>query len=390
MKDRLAFFRGRVDCEARGDQIPQFINLLHRSRIGVHRLCRQEDGILFFSVSCKAFKRLRVPAFKTGTRIRILKKRGFFKLVKPFKQRWGLAVGLLLFLGTVFYASDFIWHIEVKGCEKTSATQIVNELQELDFGIGTRRRVDVNTIENRYLKGNDKLSWMSINIRGTTAYVEVREKEPTPEVIDPTVPTNIYAARDGVILSVMDYGGARQVEVGEPVAAGDLLVSGDWTDQYGVRHLTHSIATVIAETRREIEVQVPMNEKIRQKTGKTRKKFAISFGKFKFPLYFTEKISYNEYDIVEKSVPLRIGSFAFPLRLHIKTAEEVEIVAVPRTAQQAKAEALNRLGFYEKDILAHATVRKRELKEAENHRILTVTALYYCEEEIGIMLPIEE
>lgn len=390
MKDYLGFFQGRVEAEARGNQIEQFINQLHRRRIALRKPRRTEEGILLFTVSCRDFKRLRQPAFKTGTRVHIRKKRGFFMVMRPFKKRWGLAVGLLLFLGLVLYSSGFIWQVEVVGCKETSATQIAADLQELGLTIGCSRKLDVNTIENRYLTGNDKLTWMSINIRGTTAYVEVREKGILPEVEDLTVPTNIYASRDGVILSIRDYGGTRQVQVGEAVSAGDLLVTGDWTDKYGVRHLNHCIATVTAETQHEMEFSVPLQEEVRKKTGKKRKKFAISLGKLKIPLYFTQKISYNEYDTVCKDYTLKLASFAFPIRFHVISAEEVETVTVTRTAEEAKAAALSQLGFYEEDTLAHATVRRLETQETLTESELRIRAIFYCEEEIGVEMPIEE
>ena len=390
MKDYLAFFQGRVEAEAKGNQIEQFINLLYRRRIPLRSPYRTEDGVLHFVIPCKDFKRLRQPAFKTGTRVRIRKKSGLVFLLRPFKRRWGLAVGLVLFLGVVFLSSAFIWQVEVIGCEETSVTQVLADLKELGLEVGCRRTLDVNSIENRYLTGNEKLSWMSINIRGTTAYVEVKEKGRTPEMVELSVPTNIYAARDGVILSVRDYGGTRQVQVGDTVLAGDLLVSGDWTDKYGVRRLNHCIATVIAETRRETAVSVPLRENIREKTGKTQKKYAVSLGKLKIPLYFNEKISYNEYDTIEKEYPLRIASFVFPVRFHVRRAEEVEIAAVTRTAEEAKEMALSQLAFYEADRLAECTVRRCEMQENLTKDALQIRAVFYCEEEIGIEMPIKE
>ncbi len=389
MKDRLAFLGGRVEVEARGNQIEQFINQLHRRRIPIRAPHRTEDGTLLFTMPCRAFKRLREPAFKTGTRIRILKKRGLFMAVRPFRKRWGLVAGLALFLGLVFYSAGFIWQVEVVGCEETSATQVLADLKEMGLRIGCRRSIDVGPIENRYLKGNAKLSWMSINIRGTTAYVEVREKGIRPEVVDLTVPSNIYAARDGVILSIMDYGGTRQVQVGEAVAAGDLLVSGDWTDKYGVRHFTRSIATIKAETLHETTVSIAFTEKIRQKTGKKRNYFMISLGKLKFPLYFTQKISYNEYDTMVEDYPLKLGAFAFPIRFHRTRIEEVQITEVNRTEAEAEEVALAQLGFFEKDLLAQTVVRKRQLQKNVTTDGLQIDAKFYCEEEIGIELPIK-
>ncbi|MBQ8600327.1 MAG: sporulation protein YqfD [Clostridia bacterium] len=389
MKDHLGFWQGRVEVQAVGSQIEQFINLLHRHRIPLRSLRREEDGRLIFTLPKKDFCRLREPAFKTATRIHILKKRGLFMVLRPFRRRWGLAVGLALFLGLILYSSGFIWQVEVVGCVETSSTQVLADLAELGLEVGCSRHIDVGPIENRYLMGNDKLSWMSINIKGTTAYVEVREQGIHPKVEDLSIPTNIYAARDGVIVSIMDYGGTRQVQVGEPVSAGDLLVSGDWTDKYGVRRLSHCIATVYAATRRETSVTVPLTEEMRIKNEKNRYFFAISCGKFKIPLYFNKKMAYN-YDMITKEYPLRIGSFALPIRFIVTKAEGVELQTVTRSPEEAKEIALSQLGFYETDRLSAVTVTDRQITEHLSDTELRLDAIFYCEEEIGMEMPIKE
>ncbi len=391
MNDFLGFWQGRLEVEATGGQIEQFINLLHRNQIAPRKLRRTEDGTLYFLLPKKDFKRLRSPAFKTATRLHIRKKKGLFMLMRPFRKRWGLVVGLAFFLGLIFYSSCFIWRVEVIGCEETSYTQVAADLEELGLYIGCSRRIDVGMIEKRYLMGNEKLSWMSINIRGTTAYVEVREKGIHPKVEDLSIPTNIFATRDGVIVSIADYGGTRQVQVGEPVAAGDLLVSGDWTDKYGVRRLSHCIAAVYASTKRETVVSVPLNEELRIKTGKSRHFFEISCGKLKFPLYFKKKISYNkECDIVTKVYPLKIGAFALPVSFSVIKADEVEFQSVHRSAEEARELALAQLGFYETDRLSSVKVTERNLMEQLSDTELKITAIYDCVEEIGYEQPIEE
>ncbi len=390
MKDRLGFWQGRVEVEAKGSQIEQFINLLHRRRISMIAPRREEDGTLYFTLACKDFSRLREPAFRTATRLHILKKRGLFMVMRPYRRRWGLALGLGLFLGFILYCSGFVWRVEVLGCEETSSTQVMEDLKELGLYVGCRRSIDVGPIENRYLTGNQKLSWMSINIKGTTAYVEVKEAGQHPQMEDPTIPSNIYAGRDGVIVSIRDYGGTRQVQAGEPVLAGDLLVSGDWTDKYGVRRLSRSIATVLASTKRETEVTVPLSEEIRQKNGKKRIFFAISFGKYKFPLYFKKKINYNNYDIVEKEYPLAIGSFALPVCVSVLRVEAVEKTIVNRSVEEARSLALTRLGFFETDHLSAARIINRKIVEQVSNGVLNLQAVYTCEENIGVEIPIEE
>ena len=384
-----AFFEGRVDLELRGNQTERFINLVHRRKIPLYSPRRTELNVLQCTIPARRFKDLRAPAFQSATKVKILKKRGFFMASRPFRRRFGLLAGLVLFIGLIFYFSGFIWQIEVKGCEETSYLQIIEELQPLGLKIGCRNTIDVNAIENQYLKGNDRLAWMSINIRGTTAYIEVREQGAPPPKIDASVPTNIYASRDGVIVSINDYNGSRCVQPGAAVAAGDLLVSGDWTDQYGVRRLTHCIATVRAETRRQTEQKVLLKETIRQKNGKKQKKYRISLGKWKIPLYFKETFGYNEYDTMDKVYPLRIGAFAFPIRLEVITAEEIHSVVLHRSAKEARKLAQSRLDFYQTDRLADVVIYKSDVQETLTDDALILSATFYCEEEIGVALPIE-
>ncbi len=385
----MAFFGGRVDLELRGNQIEGFINRVHREKISLYNPRRDANNKLYCTVPARSFKRLRVPAFKTATKVKILKKRGFFIAIRPFQRRWGMIAGLAVFIGIIFFCSGFVWQIEVSGCEETSYTQILADLDGLGLRIGCRNTLDVGKIENKYLLGNEKLSWMSINIRGTTAYVEVKEQGTPPQMLDESVPTNVYAARDGIILSIQDYAGSRCVEVGQAVSAGDLLVSGDWTDKYGVRRLIHCNATVRAETRREIEEKVLFEENVRQKTGEKKKKYRISLWKWKIPLYFKETFGYNEYDTMVKVCPLRIGAFAFPIRWEIITAEEIQPAVLHRSKEQARKIAQSRLDFYQSDRLANAVIYKCDVQETITKDALILSAIFYCEEEIGLELPIE-
>ncbi len=390
MRDLLGYFTGRVELEAKGNQIEQFINLLHRYRIPARRLRAGEEGFLYFTLPKQSFKRLRTPAFKTGTRVRILKKRGLFMMVRPFRKRYGFAAGALLFLGLILYCSCFIWRVEVVGCENASELQIREDLAEFGIKAGSRRNMDVGKIENLYLIGNEKLSWIAVNIRGTTAYIEVKEKDLTPKVEDLSVPTNIYAERDGVILSIYDYRGTRMVEKGDTVRAGDLLVSGDWTDSYGVRRLSHCVAKITARTTRETEFLVPLTEKIRQKSGKKMDFYEIFLGKLKIPLYFSKKISYNDYNTIEEEKILRIGSFAFPIKILKISIEEMEEKPVLRTEEQAYEEAKRQCAFYRKDRLAEVKVLDCKMQKTLRDDILRLQAEFICEEKIGIEKEIEE
>lgn len=384
------FLTGCVELAASGGQTEQFINLLHRQGIRPHNLIRTNQGELLFTLRKKDFRRLRSPAFKTGTRIKILRKWGLYRLMRPVRRRFGLVAGLLLFAGILLWCSRYIWRVEVCGNETLTKTQLLEDLQPLGFYPGCRRNIDVGAIENRYLIGNQRLSWISINVKGTTAYIEVKEKDLTPKVITDSTPTHIYAARDGVILSITDFSGTRLVEKGTAVQAGDLLISGERVDEYGETWRVRSIGSVIARTYRTARINVPMKEKIRQKTGRKKRFFTFFLGKFKIPLYFREKISYNDYDIVSEEKSLHLGSFALPISWNKKTFWEIDEKVMERSEKQAEEQAQYQLAAFEMDRLAGLKITNRTMQFQKEGESLVLEAVFTCEEDIGFERKIED
>ena len=72
----------------------------------------------------------------------------------------------------------------------------------------------------------DEIGWLSVNIIGSHANVEVKEKIEKPELEDNPSPCNIKASADGVITKITAGEGMSQVKKGSGVAKGDLLISG--------------------------------------------------------------------------------------------------------------------------------------------------------------------
>jgi hypothetical protein len=177
--------------------------------------------------------------------------------------------------------------------------------------------------------------------------------------------------------------------VGQAVSAGDLLVTGDWTNSYGVRRLTRCMASVKAKTRRTHTVKVPFTEIQRRKNGKNRKFFAISLGKLRIPLYFKKKIDYNIYDTVFWERMLTVGDLALPIGLSCQIVYGIQEVPITRTEASVKEMAYTRLGFYEEDSLAEVRILNRTLNETVSKQAFVLDAVYECEEEIGIPLPIK-
>jgi len=273
------------------------------------------------------------------------KKFGLFALFERNKNRCGLIIGLLIFCISFYFISLHIWHIEIIGCNTVDELEIISFLEKNGIKIGTLKSdIDVAKIENNILYSTDKLSWMSINIKGTMAYVEIRENECKVKKLDTSKPSNIYASRDGVIRSVKTYMGYPVVKPGDTVTAGELLITGDYTDKYGKNYKLHSYGEVMANTVHSFEVTVPYIVKEQQKTGKSKKYYKINTTRLSIPLYFNKKILYNNYSKTSSVKKIKLfDSFYLPLNIKKTVYYETDFVTYSISKQAALEDAYQKL-----------------------------------------------
>lgn len=176
----------------------------------------------------KSYKKFRPYARKAGVRLRVRERRGLPFLLRRYRKRIGIALGVAVFFGILWGLSLFVWSVEVTGNTSVSTDYILNNLSSLGFHQGTlKSEFDVVDLQRRCLVEMPELSWIAINIRGSNAVVEVAaERDLPPEIIPSDRPCNIKASASGQILELEVYDGKAMVLRGEGVTEGQLLVSG--------------------------------------------------------------------------------------------------------------------------------------------------------------------
>lgn len=389
IKSLLRFMFGSVTVSVTGD-VERFLGYLSYSKMKYWNMERTNDGTLCFSLYRRSFIKLRPIIRKTRSKIHIIKKSGLPQLTYGYRFRYGLVIGALVFVVMIYISSLFVWQIDIKGCEKISRQEVLTRLSECGINIGSfKSALDIKSIENIFLQNYNKISWLSINIKGTTAYVEIREVNEKPEIINTDEPCSIYAARDGIIASIQSYMGYNVVSVGDTVTAGDLIVSGNYTDKYGVDYKLHSYAKVMAYTVHSHSVTIPYNNHEHMKTGKIKNKYSLKLTRFIIPLYFKENIIYNNYDITKSEKHFRIGeNFVLPISILKTTYTEVYDCVCKKTKETALADAYEQLRDFEYNLIG-IQILNREYEESDDENGVTVKVMLDCYEDIGISKKIE-
>lgn len=302
------------------------------------------DGYITFTMPSSDGTAFFALCADHGIPIEKVRERGARYFLRKYRRRPGIFVGMLLFAASLIVSRQFIWDMKVVGNENVPSDEIIRNLGELGCGVGSFiPGIDFDLLHNEYLLHDDKLAWISVNVRGTVATVEVRELE-VPERMDADgMPYNLVASENGLIKYVEILRGKPVVTEGALVKEGELLASGIEDIKHGFR-LVHAEGSVIAEVIRNINVEIPLESSVRTATGQEYFEKSLNF--FGITVKFFEN-SVNlpkEYDKIEKELPFKLfGVYKLPISIKETVYREYEYVPVCYTEKEAREIAFERL-----------------------------------------------
>lgn len=378
----LRWFFGWIRLTAEGGFPERLLNLASREEIPLWDIGRQ--GITL-TACCRArdYKRLRQPARKACMRMRVRERHGFPFFLRRYHARVGIAVGLAAYMLLLQFLSQRIWVVDVIGNEKLSDREILSVLEPMGVELGHRSEtLDIPHMQLIALQKIPDVAWLAVNLSGSVARVEVKERTLPPTPTDPNRPSNIRAARDGRIIEFSVYGGQAAVQNGDAVTKGTLLVSGVIEGGSGTI-LRRSQAKIIAETNRELEVRIPLRETRLLPTGRTIFRPTLHFFTLSIPWYTDGPID-SEYSLEESRHPLMAGGLPMPLSITSRRYILMAPTEITRTEQEAADLAKAQLQQMEQAELGNSqiTASRYDGKIAEGCYILK--GAYQCIEDIGV------
>lgn len=387
------FIKGFVQLSVRGFFIERFLNICMHRDIYLWDVKHRGQHQVQVKMSINGFRNLRPIARKTHSRVRILKKHGLPFLLYRHKKRKAFLIGAVVAAGLLVYLTSFIWVIEVTGNATVETGQILAALEKNGLREGVLRRgIDVVALQNQMMLDVEQLSWLWVDIKGTKATVEVKEKKPIPDIVDKDTPCNLVAAKRGLVTSVAATYGEKMVSVGDVVEPGDLLVSGVVGSRFeGVRYL-HSSGSIKARTYYKKEGEFPCVKVNLPRTGKKISKNTLHLFNFKVQLYREEKPPYAEYETEHAVHRMNLGGDHF-LPFYVTTDTHYEQIRQeePLTPEQAAEIGTAQLAADIESTFGEDTTvvtKDATFTPLENGNVL-VKLSYECIEEIGRTVQIE-
>ncbi len=377
----IRFFRGTVRFAIRDGFLERFINLCAQNRVPIWDGRREGDRYTACT-TLSGSRRLPELAQKAGVILEPVRPGGAPVLLRRYRKRTGLFAGAALVAVGLMILGCFIWQVDIQGLQTIPEEEVRDALEELGVRRGALRRdIDARQVERMLMIRLDKAAWVAVNLRGSSAVVEILERVVPPERVDDRVPHNVVAAKPGFITYLEVYNGQPTVKVGDSVDAGEILVSGIMEDKKGRNRTVHARAKVMAQTREELRVEVPYLQEEQKVRGTAVRRY-LDILSVRIPLSLGG-IPEEPWKVERavRNIPLvsRLAPITWSREGYLLLETETRTV----TPQEAKAMAEEQLAALEEKEFAGMTVLQRDLTGQELGDRFLLEGVYLCQEDIS-------
>jgi len=334
----LEFLYGRVTVKVSGKGIERFLNVLTRNGFHIWNVKRHGTETITFKMRLHDARNIRPFVRRSGCKITFLQRSGMPFLTRRLLLNSGFLVGGLLCLFLIFFLSNVIWGIEIKGAKPATEYQIRKELDKMGVKIGKIQFFvdNVESIQRKLTDNIGNLTWVGVELEGTTYHLQVVEKnEPKkPEVL---APRNLVAKTKAVIVKTYIENGQPMVVKNDHVKKGQLLVSG----LIGNEGNTKAVAAkgeVWGETWYLSKVELPLTTNFSVFNGKEQQKHSLLFGKLEIPIWGFGKTKFKHFETDRNEHQIHFLKWELPIYLVNTTLRDKE--EYTRTYTEKEAESL--------------------------------------------------
>ena len=380
---------GRERFFVKEEDLTALSNLFLQTSFSFSDFTLEEGGASFWVLANDA-KKLRTYSSQAGFSLVCKERRGLVALFARYRGRYGLLLGGILGALLVFFSSRVVWDVRISGNEAIPSGEIEALLEANGLFAGARLQdLHAGELENRVLLATDRIAWLSVNLSGTVAYVQVMESV-SPPAAERVSPANLVAARGGQIELLALYRGKSVVKIGQAVREGELLVSGLVDTQSGGFRYTRAAGEVLARTHREIRVEIPFVATEEKTLKEQLSEISLQFFHLRVKIYKRTGKEEGNCAIIEVRKGLdAAGLNDLPVFLTLSRVCEREITEVVRTPSEALALAYAALDRELDRLSGDIELLGKEIKTEWGDESVALTCSLYCIENIAKQVEFE-
>lgn len=299
-------------------------------------------------------------------------------LRRPF-----LVLGVALAIALLVAGHLVLWDIEITGNETLTEEEVKTVLHEAGLSRGAfLPQLDGDEISLRVRQSDKRFAYVSVNLRGTVAAVQIVEAAPEPQPPART-PANLVARRDGVVTLPLIFEGECLVAAGEAVRAGQILASGVIDTESGGIRITRAAGQVLARTEEVFVVKIPFEYMEKSYTGRVFHEFDLLFFSARGKVFKTTGNLPATCDIIKKEQKYFAGAHALPFGTVHTVFREYTWVTSRRTAAVALELADDALSLQLADACTARTLLSKAVETVVGADGVTLICTAVFEEDIA-------
>lgn len=384
LKNRII---GSAVLECNINDAAGLLDVCLREHIPYSKMAQDNDKLRLY-MSRSSAQRLALYLSRDGIQFDV-KTGGIPVFLEKYRRRYGLMLGGVIIAALIIISTQVVWDIRVTGNSTITAADVKNELASVGFSVGSKIGVrDMDEIANSVLAKSEKIAWLSINMKGNVALVQIREKTFPNTGEKESSTSNIVASCDGVIERLEVKRGTPAVKEGDVVRKGELLISGLSELKYGGYRAEQAIGNVYAVTVHHFFIEIPLEYE--------RKVFSEPICSEKYIKFFSKRLNIYRNggnsdafcDKIEEEKCFSLFGLA-PLPISICTVLDSPLKTEVCTRNEREA---SELAFFEMRRQIEATLADADLLEKKIRTEITETSLVLtcdvtCSENIAVSVP---
>ena len=313
----------------------EFLNYLVEKEIFVSLIKSTDFG---FTATCMAkdYKKIARAAKKFQCKTKIIRKNGLYFKSRKVLARKGIVLSAALVFLYVFLFSKLIWRIDIIAPSKNITEDVNSILYENNCYAGAVFNQEKNqNIIQKIFMDVDNVGYVTLNFYKGILTCKVDATINKMPYLENSTSGNITASLDGVIEELEIYNGFSDIQIGQTVLKGDILVEPTYVDRNGTLQQVMPRAFIKAYCLKEYSAQTDFNKEVFIRTGKYTEQVALKLIGKKILIKKADIDAYKQYESEKYFENITILGFSLPLTKETIRFYEKESVSIEKDEQSA-------------------------------------------------------
>ncbi len=313
----------------------EFLNYLVEKEIFVSLIKSTDFG---FTAICMAkdYKKIARAAKKFQCKTKIIRKNGLYFKSRKVLARKGIVLSAALVFLYVFLFSKLIWRIDIIAPSKNITEDVNSILYENNCYAGAVFNQEKNqNIIQKIFMDVDNVGYVTLNFYKGILTCKVDATINKMPYLENSTSGNITASLDGVIEELEIYNGFSDIQIGQTVLKGDVLVEPTYVDRNGTLQQVMPRAFIKAYCLKEYSAQTDFNKEVFIRTGKYTEQVSLKFIGKKILIKKADIDAYKQYESEKYFENITILGFSLPLTKETIRFYEKESVNIEKDEQSA-------------------------------------------------------